>query len=79
MTWNMRIIRIWTFLILSLILIGCENKEKGTDQYPKTVYNDKYDNAIIMINDSIMVIYTSTKAHEEYKMEVINIKNVRQK
>lgn len=75
----MRIIRIWTFLILSLILIGCENKEKGTDQYPKTVYNDKYDNAIIMINDSIMVIYTSTKAHEEYKMEVINIKNVRQK
>lgn len=51
----MRIIRIWTFLILSLILIGCENKEKGTDQYPKTVYNDKYDNAIIMINDSIMV------------------------
>lgn len=79
MTWNMRIIRIWTFLILSLILIGCENKEKGTDQYPKTVYNDKYDNAIIMINDSIMVIYTSTKAYEKYKMEVINIKNVRQK
>lgn len=75
----MRIIRIWTFLILSLILIGCENKEKGTDQYPKTVYNDKYDNAIIMINDSIMVIYTSTKAYEKYKMEVINIKNVRQK
>ena len=79
MTWNMRIIKIWTFLILSLILIGCENKEKGTDQYPKTVYNDKYDNAIIMINDSIMVIYTSTKAYEKYKMEVINIKNVRQK
>lgn len=79
MTWNMRIIRIWTFLILSLILIGCENKEKGADQYPKTVYNDKYDNAIIMINDSIMVIYTSTKAYEKYKMEVINIKNVRQK
>lgn len=75
----MRIIRIWIFLILSLILIGCENKEKGTDQYPKTVYNDKYDNAIIMINDSIMVIYTSTKAYEKYKMEVINIKNVRQK
>lgn len=75
----MRIIKIWTFLILSLILIGCENKEKGTDQYPKTVYNDKYDNAIIMINDSIMVIYTSTKAYEKYKMEVINIKNVRQK
>lgn len=64
---------------MSLILIGCENKEKGTDQYPKTVYNDKYDNAIIMINDSIMVIYTSTKAYEKYKMEVINIKNVRQK
>lgn len=79
MTWNMRIIRIWTFLILSLILIGCENKEKGTDQYPKTVYNDKYDNAIIMINDSIMVIYTSTEVYEKYKMEVINIKNVRQK
>ena len=79
MTWNMRIIKIWIFLILSLILIGCENKEKGTDQYPKTVYNDKYDNAIIMINDSIMVIYTSTKAYEKYKMEVINIKNVRQK
>lgn len=75
----MRIIKIWTFLILSLILIGCENKEKGTDQYPKTVYNDKYDNAIIMINDSIMVIYTSTKAYEKYKMEVINIKNLRQK
>lgn len=75
----MRIIKIWIFLILSLILIGCENKEKGTDQYPKTVYNDKYDNAIIMINDSIMVIYTSTKAYEKYKMEVINIKNVRQK
>lgn len=75
----MRIIRIWTFLILSLILIGCENKEKGTDQYPKTVYNDKYDNAIIMINDSIMVIYTSTEVYEKYKMEVINIKNVRQK
>lgn len=71
-------IKIGIIIILSLIMIGCKDKkEEDVDCYPKTVYVDNRGNKATMLNDSVAIICTCLENSCKYKMEVINIKNVR--
>ena len=67
-----------SIIILSLIMIGCKDKkEEDVDYYPKTVYVDDRGNKATMLNDSVAIVCTCLEYPDKYKMEVINIKNVR--
>lgn len=64
------------FCLLGACRQDVKNNKDGEKTYPREVYNDPNLGSIVMLNDSVAVVFTHESSFES-AAQVANIKNIK--